>query len=125
MKKHILLVDDEAFIRDILYQAMSTRGYRISCAASSLEAHRIVKSDPPDIIVSDLQLEDADGLEMISELKKILPDVPVMLLTGVIFDNEVIWKNINKRVSCYVEKTAPLQKIIQEIQRLLGDLKPD
>jgi CheY-like chemotaxis protein len=80
-----------------------------------------VKKDPPQLIISDLQMEDTDGLELIEQLKEILPGVPVMLLTGMIFDPDVIEENINKKVSSYIEKTVPLHKITQEAQRLLGD----
>lgn len=124
MKKHILLVDDEADIRDVLSQALQVKGYRVSSAEAGHEALRMVKTDPPDLLVSDLQMEDADGLELIEEIKKQYPNLPVILLTGMIFDADVIRETINKKVSCYIEKTASLQKITQEIQRLLGDLAP-
>jgi hypothetical protein len=41
-------------------------------------------------------------------------------LTGVLFDHEVVRDNISKKVSCYIEKTVPLTKILSEIERLIG-----
>lgn len=125
MKKHILLVDDEPDIRDVLSQALQVKGYRVTTAEAGHEALRLVKSDPPDLMVSDLQMEDSDGLELIEQIKQQLPNLPVILLTGMIFDAEVIRETISKKVSVYIEKTASLQKITQEIQRLLGDLNPN
>jgi CheY-like chemotaxis protein len=121
MIKHILTIDDEEVICDMLSQALTALGYRVTCANAAREACRIVKEDPPQLIISDLQMEDTDGLELIEQLKEILPGVPVMLLTGMIFDPDVIEENINKKVSSYIEKTVPLHKITQEAQRLLGD----
>jgi DNA-binding NtrC family response regulator len=125
MKKHIIIVDDEPDIRDVLSQALQAKGYRVSAAEAGHEALRIIKSDPPDLLVSDLQMEDADGLELIEQVKLQLPDLPVILLTGMIFDAEVIRDTISKKVSCYLDKTSSLQKVMQEVQRLLNDLKPE
>lgn len=123
MKKHILIVDDEADVRDVLAQALTVKGYRVTAAEAGHEALRIVKADAPQLLISDLQMEDSDGLELISQIKEVLPGIPVILLTGMIFDPEVIRDTISKKVSCYIEKTSSLQKVTQEVQRLLGDLR--
>jgi CheY-like chemotaxis protein len=120
MKKHILTIDDEAEVRDLLGVVLTSKGYRVTAASSGVEALRVVKTDPPDLIISDLQMEDADGLELVEEIKKTLTDVPVILLTGVLFDPEVVRDTISKKVSCYIEKTAPLTRILDEVQRLIG-----
>ena len=125
MKKHILIVDDEPDIRDVLSQALQAKGYRVTAAEAGHEALRIVKSDPPNLLVSDLQMEDSDGLELIEQIKQQMPDLPVILLTGMIFDADVIRETISKKVSCYLDKTSSLSKVMQEVQRLLGDLRPE
>lgn len=114
------MIDDEAEVRAILNVLLTGKGYRVTEASSGLEAMRVLKADPADLIISDLQMEDSDGLELIEEIKKTQPNVPVILLTGVLFDPEVVRDTISKKVSCYIEKTAPLTKIALEIQRLVG-----
>lgn len=120
MKKHILTIDDEAEIRDLLVEVLNGRGYRVTSASSGAEALRVVKAEPCDLIISDLQMEDVDGLELIEQLLHLQPNVPTILLTGVLFDHEVVRDNISKKVSCYIEKTVPLTKILSEIERLIG-----
>ena len=120
MKKHILIVDDEADIRDLLAQFLTVNGYRTTAVASAAEALLVGQHDPPDLMVADLQLEDADGLEMIAELKAMLPDEPVILLTGVSFDPEVVRDVLSTKVACYLEKSSSLARILEEVQRLLG-----
>lgn len=119
MSKHVLLIDDEANIRELLAIALKGKGYRVTAAASADEAQTTVKKDPPDLIISDLQLEDEDGLAIIAQLKTTLPNVPVILLTGVLFDPQVVRENLSKKVSCYLEKTSSLSKITDTIKRLL------
>lgn len=125
MTKHILTIDDEESIRQILMELLTAEGYRVSTADSAQEALRVVKEDPPHLIISDLQMEDADGLELIEKMKASLPAVPIILLTGVTFDPEVIQESISRKVSVYLTKTSSLQKLLQAVQRLLGDVKPD
>jgi DNA-binding NtrC family response regulator len=120
MSKHILLIDDEADIRDLLARFLVSRGYRVTSVGLSAQAQETVRRDPPDLIITDLQLEDDDGLEMIATLKKELPDVHVILLTGVFFDPEVVRDTLSKKVSCYLEKTSSLAKIVEAVERLLG-----
>jgi DNA-binding NtrC family response regulator len=120
MRQHILIVDDEADIRDLLSQALNARGYRITSAASVAEALRSCKQDPPDMIISDLQLENSDGLQMIAEMKATLPDKPVMLLTGVLFDQEVVSKVLESKVACYLAKTSSLAQILEAVRQLLN-----
>jgi CheY-like chemotaxis protein len=120
MKKHILIVDDESSIRNLLKEFLTRSGYRVSDANSPLEAQRIVQQDPPQLIISDLQLADSDGLDMIDQLKAALPDTPMMLLTGVYFDAKVIREVLSKKVSSYLQKTSPLAQVLAEVQRLVG-----
>ena len=79
----------------------------------------MARNDPPNLIISDLQLEDSDGLDMIKSLKETLPNTPMMLLTGVLFDPKVVRDTLSKKVSCYLDKTASLSQILAEVQRLL------
>jgi CheY-like chemotaxis protein len=119
MKKLILLVDDEAEIRDLLTQFLTVNGYRVLAVASPTAALEAARREPPDLIISDLQLEDADGLEMITELKTVLPDKPVILLTGILFDPAVVRDVLGPKVDCYLEKTSPLARILDAIRNLI------
>ena len=122
MNKHILVIDDEpghprpsgAVPR--IGEAIGSHVRRIGVGS----AGECGDATTPDLIISDLQLEDEDGLEMIANLKKELPDVHVILLTGVLFDPQVVRENLSKKVSCYLEKTSSLAKILEAVKRLLG-----
>jgi DNA-binding response OmpR family regulator len=120
VERHILAIDDETPILELLTEYLKTHGYRVSTATHGAAAMRIVETEAPDLIISDLQLEDTDGLHLVEQLRVLLPNVPVILLTGVLFDAPVIEDNLKWKISAYVSKTAPLQTLLQEIRRLLG-----
>jgi two-component system response regulator HydG len=120
MNKTILIVDDEESIRTILTDFLTMSGYKAVAVSSALEARQAVQQKHPNMIISDLQLEDSDGLDMIRQLKVTVPNAPVMLLTGMLFDPRVAEDLMKKDVSSYLPKTTPLSRILEEVQRLIG-----
>jgi len=119
-QKHILAIDDELPILELLQEFLKAQGYRVSTANNAHVAMRIVEAEAPDLIISDLQLEETDGLHLIEQLRVVLPKTPVILLTGVLFDAGVVENNLKWKISSYVSKTAPLQSLVDEIRRHIG-----
>lgn len=120
MSKSILHIDDEESIRQILAELLTESGYEVRSAASPTEALAAAKLKAPDLIISDLQLNEADGLNTIAQLKEFLPGTPVILLTGVLIDPRVADATLGPLVSAYVEKTRPLSVVLEKIRQLLG-----
>jgi len=120
MKNHILIVDDEAQIRDMLVEILTFHGHRATAVSSAIEAEAVAADDVPDLIISDLQLEESDGLKLVEKLKTTLPNTPILLLTGVYFEPDVVRQVLGKTVTAYLYKTAPLHEILATVDRLLG-----
>ena len=118
--QHILTIDDETEIRELLQEFLGSAGYRVSGASTPDEALRIVRNDPPQLIITDLQLEEVDGFDVIELIKAVAPKTPIILLTGVLFDPEVIRGPVGEKIVAYVEKTEPLERVLQEVKRHLG-----
>jgi len=68
--QHILIVEDEAEIRELIWYNLTKEGYRVSSASSGEDALRRVAEDPPDLVVLDLMLPGIDGLEVCRKLKR-------------------------------------------------------
>ena len=81
---HILLVDDEAFIRDALELYFESNGFEVSAAASGGEALNIFarQGDDIDLVLLDLVMPGMHGLEVLRELKRTDPAVQVIIATG-------------------------------------------
>jgi len=119
MNEHILVIDDEADIRELLREVLTIKGYRVSTAADAEQAKKAVKEIPPQLIILDFQIEQGDGFVLIDELKCLVPKIPILLLTGALFDRNGVRDTIEQRVSRYLDKTTPLSTIISEIELLL------
>jgi len=80
--KHILIADDEPLTRKSLYEILKIDGYRVSLASDGEEALHIVKSDAPQIVVTDLKMPKIDGLQLLRRIKSTYPEIAVVLITA-------------------------------------------
>jgi len=83
MKKTILLADDSPIVGQSLYRLLATEADCELCAqaADGYEAISLAKQCNPDLVILDLSMPKMNGLEAARELKKIMPTVPIILLT--------------------------------------------
>lgn len=78
----ILLVDDSLVLRDRLVEAFQERRLRVSVAGDCDEAVRVFRREPTDLAVVDLRMPGRTGLTLIPDLKRIKPDVKIVILSG-------------------------------------------
>ncbi len=78
---HILVVDDDRRLRELLRRYLVQHGYAVSLAGDVAEARRLLESFAYDLLVLDLMLPDEDGLDLAAELRR-RSDVPILLLTA-------------------------------------------
>jgi len=79
----ILLVDDDAAILDAERQVLVDHGFRVTLARDGAEALRAIDTEPPAMIVLDVQMPGIDGPTFARELRTRLRRVPLVILTGV------------------------------------------
>ncbi|MGH8686620.1 MAG: response regulator [Burkholderiales bacterium] len=84
MAARILVVDDDASIRDLLRLHLSAAGYEVLVAADAIAAGYLVLKVPPDLIITDVSMPHMDGFEFVAALKAdmTLPRIPVIFLTS-------------------------------------------
>jgi DNA-binding NtrC family response regulator len=78
----ILIIDDEAFIRENVERVLGEEGYQVLSAARGAEAIEMVSVDDVDLVLLDLNLGTEDGIEVLKALKKIDPELLVIIITG-------------------------------------------
>lgn len=82
-QRPILIVDDDAAIRDAERQVLADSGFRVTEARDGDEALRSIDLEPPALVVLDVQMPGVDGPEFARALRKRLRRVPLVILTGV------------------------------------------
>jgi DNA-binding NtrC family response regulator len=81
MKAKILIVDDEADLRNLLSSVLEDH-YEVAQANNGAALQKAFSQPPPDVVLLDVKLPDADGLELLPQIKKRWPDTEVIVLTG-------------------------------------------
>ena len=77
-----LLVDDEVGLSDVLRKRLGVRGIDLTTASGGTSALRLLRAMDFDVAIVDVKMEDMDGIEVLRIFKKMVPDLPVILLTG-------------------------------------------
>ena len=79
---NILVVDDEENIRTVLRLDLEKINYRVDEAENGKQALELIKNTYYDLVITDLKMDEMDGLEMMREIKKIRPNLMMIVLTG-------------------------------------------
>ncbi len=79
---NVLLVDDEKGYLNVLSNRMSKRSINATKAFSGTEAIQILRKNDFHVVVLDLKMEDMDGIEVLKVIKRMVPELPVIILTG-------------------------------------------
>jgi len=78
----VLIVDDETTIIESLEGILSDDGFEVIHAYNGYEALKKIETASPDIVLLDIWMPGMDGIETLKEIKKIAPNLPVVMITG-------------------------------------------
>jgi DNA-binding response OmpR family regulator len=115
----LLLVDDELPIRDSLGTYFRKHGYDITTVATCYEATTAMEEGKFDVVVLDVMLPDGDGLSLLESFRAEYPNVPVIIISGLGFDEQTLRDALDRGAVAYVGKSLPLQHLLDEVQRAL------
>ncbi len=119
MKMKLLVVDDEDRFREALAQQLRNRGFTVYETGNGEDAIKIVRHQNPEVVILDQKMPGMDGIQTLKELKKIRPEVQVIMHTayGNIESARITGKH---DVYCYLEKPCSLDQLISMI-KLAGE----
>jgi PAS domain S-box-containing protein len=118
--ERILVVEDEAKVREIATRMLQQKGYEVAAAASVAEAVAIFEKEQGNfqLVFSDVVLSDQSGLQLVEELKKHQPHLRVLLTSGYA-DQKVQWLLIEKGKYPFLQKPYSLNDLLQTIAAVL------
>ena len=115
--RNILVVDDERPIRRALEVTLTKAGYRVSTATDGAETLTAAALDPPDLVILDLMLPDADGAEVCSQLRDWLR-APILLISAIGDEQDKI-RALDAGADDYLTKPFGIGELLARVRALL------
>lgn len=124
MKAHILIVDDDPRITDLLRRVLAYEGYTVAVAATGDEALDRTLEHPPDMIVLDIMLPGMDGLEVTRRLRTAGDTVPILLLTARDAVSDRV-AGLETGADDYLVKPFAPEELVARVKALLRRSQPE
>ena len=119
-QSHILVVDDEEALRNVLSSELSSSGYEVSTAGDGDEAIRAIQNKKFHLVLLDIKMPHVDGFEVLRFIKKNYPTLKVIMLTG-FADLKNAIESKKHGAEDFVSKPYDLVDLLTTIERVLSE----
>jgi CheY-like chemotaxis protein len=113
-KPTLLCIDDNQSALHVRQMVLESAGYTVLIAIDSAAAMEIFSSSVVDIVVSDHFLQDGTGIELATAMKKLKPDVPIVIISGLVDEPEGM-----EHADLFISKADSPPEILRKISELL------
>jgi DNA-binding response OmpR family regulator len=120
MKKIILIIDDSPMVLAVTQRALEGAGYQVAVADNleTFEAHR--KSQPPDLILVDVQMPEAFGDDVAGTLRMLHQvKVPILLVSS-LDDRDLAERARDAQIDGFVSKRAGIKELVRHVREVIG-----
>lgn len=119
-KRTILVVDDEGFLVDILFEVLDSHGYSVLTATSGEEALKIAKkAEAIDLVLTDLIMKPMNGIVLAEQLKLSNPQIKVLFMSG--YTEDYIRENLGIHNVPFLVKPILADHLLEKIPQLLDN----
>jgi excisionase family DNA binding protein len=119
-RPRVLVVDDEASIRELLSKTLALAEYDVDTAPDGRAAIERLRLGHYDLLIADLKMPGLDGLSLIREAKRLKSDLPVIIITGFSTESSAI-EAVNLGVAGYLTKPFRVPQVLAAAARALGE----
>jgi len=123
MPEHILVIEDEVRISDLLRRGLTYEGFRVSVAGDGPAGLAIARDDPPDLVILDWMLPGMDGLEVCHRLRT-GGSIPILMLTAKDTVQDRI-QGLDAGADDYMVKPFNLDELLARVRALLRRTQPE
>jgi len=118
MERVVLVVDDSSTVRKFVSVSLTMQGFKVVTASDGMDALEKLPAGKVDLVITDLNMPNMDGLELIRALREnaLYRDLPVIILTS-LNDDQSKNTGINLGVASYLLKPFSLEKIQYEVSK--------
>jgi CheY-like chemotaxis protein len=123
-RKRILVIDDEDMIREIIVTVLSEAGYQVAGATNGFEGLQILKSQPVDLIITDILMPEKEGIETIIEVRKSRPNIQIIAISGGGRAHHLHPLKIAGKIGADMTLSKPFEpeELLSVVKKMLGDM---
>jgi len=112
----VLVVDDEERFRTTAAASLKKRGFKVKAVDSGAEAVGEVRKRNVDVVVLDIKMPQTDGHEVLHEIKRLSPDVEVIMLTGYASEDDSAYEDLHEGAFAYLKKPCDIEYLDLKIR---------
>jgi DNA-binding response OmpR family regulator len=119
-RKRVLIVDDDSATRSGLSELLNEAGYESTAVGTFRDALHILRTTPPDLLITDIRLDEYNGLQLVITAPR---SVPTIVISG--FADPVLESEARHAGAAYVAKPVNPAELLQLVKEKLLDPSPD
>ena len=120
----LLYVEDDDVVRKELFEILDNFFFKVFVAKDGKEGLDLYKKEKIDIILSDINMPELNGIEMLNEIRKVDEEIPTVFCTAY-SDNDFLLKSIKLNVHDYLIKPIDIRKLLIVMKKVLKNLYQD
>ena len=117
-RQSILVVDDEEIARSNMEHVLKKDGYHCRVAVNGLDAMRVLAEEDIDLVITDLKMDQMDGLELLQQINRVSPEIPVIMITGFATVSSAV-EALRKGAAHYLGKPVNLDELRRTVKEVL------
>jgi DNA-binding NtrC family response regulator len=119
MPEKIIIIDDEKIVCDMAQRVLTQEGYEVETFTDSQQALERIKNQKFDLVITDLKMENVDGMDILREVNQRYPDAKVIMLTAYATLDAAI-EAIRERIFDFFPKPVKIDDLKNSVKKALG-----
>ena len=116
----ILIVDDAAFMRMMIKDILTKKGYEVVAeAANGVEAVELYKSHQPDLVTMDITMPEMDGIEAVKQIKAVNPAAKVIMCSAM-GQQSMVMDAIKAGANDFIVKPFQADRVLEAVKKIVG-----
>ena len=119
----ILVIEDEALVRDTLCQYLEGAGHELLVAENGEQGLEIYRSHNPDLVISDVSMPTREGISTLVELRRLNPDAKIVMMSGGTPSGVTDYLELAQQLGAAAVLRKPFRKahLVELVRKILGD----
>jgi DNA-binding response OmpR family regulator len=114
-----LIIDDEPLVTRLLVAYLDDKGHSCAALTDGTQTHNWLERHDCEVVVVDLNMPSIDGISLISRIREIRPRLPIVVFTGVGYDEQKMHAALRAGANGYVSKNLPIEQLYCVLSRVL------